>query len=502
MIRSRALKSSAVVAPTLMSAASLRVLFVAPECAPWVKTGGLGDVAGALPPALRALGCDVRVLMPAYPQLADLAGASAVTARVAPFAGLPAARLRLGPETPVAPLYLLECDELFARAGGPYQDAAGTDWPDNWRRFGLLCHAAALLAGGADPGWTPQLVHCNDWPSGLVPAYLRLRSAGAVPSLMTVHNLSFQGLFDVSLGASLGLPAGALSIDGAEFYGSLSFLKAGLAYADALSTVSPTYAREIQTPEHGCGMEGLLVHRAGVLHGILNGIDLDVWDPARDPFLCAPYDVAHLERKALSKAALEREVGWEPRPDGFLLGMVSRLTEQKGVDLVLAALPGILEGGMRLVILGAGERALERALAQAASAHPDRVAVRLGFDEQFAHRVEAGIDAFLMPSRFEPCGLNQMYSQRYGTPPIACATGGLVDTIRDGGGDDAEASGFLFREPSADALAGALRRAQAVWGEPARWRRLQENGMQRDFGWAASARHYARLYAAIARPGR
>jgi starch synthase len=249
-------------------------------------------------------------------------------------------------------------------------------------------------------------------------------------------------------------------------------------------------------------MEGLLAHRAGVLHGILNGIDLEVWDSARDAFLAAPYDVAHLERKGLCKAALERELGWEPRSDGFLLGMVSRLTGQKGVDLVLRALPRIIEGGARLVVLGTGERALERSLAQAASTHPDRVAVRLAFDEGLAHRVEAGADAFLMPSRFEPCGLNQMYSQRYGTPPVARATGGLVDSIRDGGDDDAEASGFLFREASAESLAGAVRRAQAAWGEPARWRRLQQNGMRRDFGWAASALRYAQLYAAIARPGR
>jgi starch synthase len=463
-----------------------RVLFAVPECAPLTKTGGLGDVAGALPAALRAMGVDVRVLLPAYGALPGrrLASMELLGNRVT----------ILESELPSGvPLYLLDCPELFIRNGGPYQTDSGEDWPDNALRFGLLSRAAALLGGAESPlDWRPDVVHCNDWPTALAPLYLK-RERDPAASLMTVHNLAFQGLFEAQVLDVLALPRSDFSVERLEFYGRLSFLKGGLACADAITTVSPAYAAEIQTEAQGCGLDGLLRHRREALSGILNGIDDTVWDPARDALIARRYDAASLDAKRANKAALQQRMELRVDAQTPLLGMVGRLTHQKGIDLVLAAAEDLLQMPAQLVVLGKGDRAHEHSLKALAGRYPGQVAVAAGFNEELAHLIEAGADLFLMPSRFEPCGLNQMYSQRYGTPPVVHATGGLSDTVTDG------TTGFSFDRPERSALLAAVRRALTAWREPGRWRAIQRAGMARDFSWAEPARRYADLYLQLAR---
>ena len=462
----------------------MRVLFVTPECAPLTKTGGLGDVAAALPAALRAQGNDVRVLLPRYREI-DPAGAEE------------RAQLRLlGMDVRVlekGDCLLVDAPALYDRDGNPYQDAAGVDWPDNALRFGLLSRVAALLAGSASPlAWRPEVLHCNDWPTALAPVYLHFEPARS-GTVMTVHNLAFQGIFDAALLERLELPRATFAIEGVEFYGRLSFLKGGLVYADAISTVSPTYAREILTEELGCGLDGVLRERRGVLRGILNGVDGEMWNPMTDPHIAERYSWTSLERKAANKLALQSRLNLAPEPQAPLLGMVGRFTHQKGVDLLAGAVDELVQLGAQVCVLGHGEHEHEAALSAAAARHPGRVACAIGFNEELAHLIEAGADMFLMPSRFEPCGLNQMYSQRYGTPPVARATGGLIDTIMDG------ETGFLFAPAESAALVAAVTRALAIYGDARRWRELQRRGMTRDFSWAGPARQYAGLYAAHAR---
>jgi len=449
----------------------MRVLFVTSECTPLAKAGGLGDVSAALPPALRALGLEVDVLLPGYAQVLRQIGDATEVARFSEL-GLDCRVLKNNQ------FLVLDCAPLYQREG-IYQDPGGQDWPDNALRFGLLSKVAARLDAGYD------VVHCNDWPAALMPVFSQK------PSLLTVHNLAFQGNFERSWLARLGLPAESFSMHQLEFHGRVSFLKGGLVHAGAINTVSPTYAREIQTGEFGCGLDGLLRERHAVLSGILNGIDTDAWNPASDPHLAQPYDASSLDRKASNKRALQRRLNLESS-DELLIGLVGRLTHQKGIDLVAAAAHELAALPAQLAVLGQGERSLEGALAAAAARHPGRIALATGFDEELAHLIEGGADIFLMPSRFEPCGLNQMYSQRYGTPPVARATGGLVDTIVDG------ETGFLFDRAEPAALAAAVRRAIAVWREPARWREVQRAGMGRDFSWRAAARQYAQLYSRLA----
>ncbi len=464
------------------------VLFVAPECAPLTKTGGLGDVCGALPAALRALGVDVRVLIPGYAALTRLETREACRVAV-----LDADCRLLEAVLPGGvPALVLEAPALYGRPGGPYAAADGGDWPDNALRFGVFARTAALLGSAASPlAWRPDVVHCNDWPGAPAAAYLRFEGAPAAASLVTIHNLAFQGLFERDWVARLGLPAHSFAFDGLEFFGRMSFLKAGLSYADLITTVSPTYAREIQAPELGCGLDGLLRHRAGALSGILNGIDTEAWDPASDPHLAQTYDAARLGDKAPNKAALQQRMGLAPDPKVPLFGQVGRMTSQKGVDLVLRAAESLVAMG-QLAILGSGERELEVALLQLARRYPGRVALQVGFDEGLAHLIEAGADVFLMPSRYEPCGLNQMYSQRYGTPPVVHATGGLADTVEDG------VTGFAFRTFSPQGLLEAAGRAVQRYRDPQAWRAMQRAGMGRDFSWSAAARRYADLYQRLA----
>ncbi|HKA42959.1 MAG TPA: glycogen synthase GlgA [Burkholderiales bacterium] len=484
-------------------ASPLRVLFVTPECAPLAKTGGLGDVSAALPAALKQLRIDVRVLLPGYPEVLSGIPDSREIARLSssapPFeARLLEARLSTG-----VPLLALDCPVLYQRPGGPYQNEAGEDWLDNALRFGALSQAAAVLGSASSPlAWRPDIVHCNDWQAGLAPAYLHYTAGPHAASLMTVHNLAFHGSFPPETVAALGLPPASYAIEGLEFYGRMSFLKAGLIYADALSTVSPTYAREVQSEAHGGGMAGVMRMRSAALTGILNGIDTGVWNPATDPLIARRYGPGTLNYKRSNKEALLRRLDLPVAPDIALLGVVSRYTHQKGTDLLAAAVPELAGIPVHLAALGAGEREHEESLRLLAARYPGRVSVTYGFDERLAHLIEAGADMFVMPSRFEPCGLNQMYSQRYGTPPVAHATGGLADTIVDCTPQtlaDGRATGFLFEEPTAAALSGTIRRAVAVFNDARSWRSLQRNAMARDFSWRESAAQYAAIYKRIAR---
>jgi len=473
---------------------ALRVLYVVSECAPWVKTGGLGDVAAALPVALQRSGVDVRVLLPAYPQVLASAGKTRVVGRT-DEGTIREAILPSG-----VPALLLDAPPLFGREGGPYQDPQGRDWSDNAQRFGALSRTAARLATHDTPlSFRPQVLHCNDWQTSLAPAWLWFDARSSAATVVTVHNLAFQGLFPSTAVAQIGLPRDSYQPDGVEFYGQLSFLKAGLYYADAITTVSPAYAGEIQQQALGFGLDGLLAARRAALHGIVNGIDTAVWDPATDPLIAARYDQNHLGQKARNKAALQKRMGLRVDPRIPLLGLIGRLTDQKGIDLVVAAAEHLLEFPVQLAVLGSGERHHEQALRTLAAAHPGAIAVNVGFDEALAHLIEAGADLFLMPSRFEPCGLNQMYSQHYGTPPVAHATGGLRDTITDYAGPETggTASGFLFYEATTEALVAAIARALTVYRDRAVWKRMRRNGMARDFSWTTSAQRYIDLYRSV-----
>ena len=474
----------------------LRLLLISSEVEPFAKTGGLADVAGALPQALATLGHDVRVLMPKYRGV-ERHG----TLRTA----VPRVRVPIGDRTTegallegrlgrAVPVYFLAHDHYYDRPA-LYGTGQG-DYLDNCERFIFFCRGAleALRA----LGWTPHVIHANDWQSGLVPVYLETLykddpALGEVGTLFTIHNLAYQGVFwhfDMpltGLGWDLFTPAGL------EFYGKLNFLKGGLVFADVLNTVSKTYAQEIQTAEFGCGLEGVLQYRRADLHGVVNGIDVAAWDPATDRDLTKPYSAEDLAGKAACKQALAQELGIDA--DGApIIGIVSRLAAQKGLDLVLAALPELVDAGFALALLGAGEPGLETAFGDSARASRGRVAIRTGFDNALARRIYAGADMFLMPSRYEPCGLGQMIGMRYGTIPIVRRTGGLADTVVEARPARRTGTGFGFAEPTARALLEAATRALAAYREPALWRQLQRNAMAQDFSWPASAREYVALY--------
>lgn len=471
------------------------VLFVTSEMAPWVKTGGLGDVAAALPASLRRAGVDIRVLIPGYPALMDAFPDARPVAELPSLApALPPARI-LEAHTDGLPLLLLDCPALFGRPGNPYLDSYGKDQPDNARRFGLLSRVAAHLGQPGSPlGWQPDVVHVNDWQGGLAPAFLHYE--GGAASVITVHNIAFQGCFGHDMLAALGLPAHAWRFDAVEYHNQLSFLKAGLQFATRLSTVSPTYAREIQDEHFGYGLAPLLRHRAGALRGILNGIDTTLWDPATDAALAHPYSSGHLGAKRLNKAALQAQMGLPSASDRPLFGVISRLTHQKGLDLLLAVADGLPALPAQLVVLGSGDRDMEAGFRALAARLPEHVAVQIGFDETLAHRIEAGADSFLMPSRFEPCGLNQMYSLRYGTPPVVRATGGLADTVVDIDAPLAAnpGNGFRIDGDSPHALWMTLERVCHTWHDRRRWLDIQQNAMRRDFSWEQPAREYIELY--------
>jgi len=481
----------------------MRILFAASEVQPLIKTGGLADVAGHLPPALLAQGEDVRIVMPAYRvALAALASFETVAELFLLGAAQPVEILQATlPGTKVS-IYLVSCPHYFDREGGPYADSEGRDWEDNAARFTLFARAVVELAQNrAGLEWQPELVHCNDWQTGLIPALLK-REVSAPKTLFTIHNLAYQGLFSWHEFQALQLPRDLWSMEGMEFYGHFSFMKGGLVYADHLNTVSPQYAKEILTPEYGYGLEGLLQSRADVLSGILNGVEYDVWDPEHDELIPFNYGVHSLEIKAENKRALQREYHLSEEADTPLIVYVGRLADQKGVDLILSGLPSMVEHlGMQVLLLGSGRRDLEEALWAVGDRYPGRVATYVGFSEDRVHRIKAGADMFLMPSRFEPCGLNQIYSLRYGTVPIVRAVGGLVNTVVDVSLESlaaGRASGFHFSSANAGDMLYSVGRACELYREQtAVWRTLMLNGMQQDFSWQQGAGHYCDLYRQI-----
>ncbi len=474
-----------------------RILFATSEVHPLIKTGGLADVSASLPAALQELGQDVRLLIPGYNQVLEGLGSKKTVATFTVFPGQPDVKL-LSAKLPVTgvPVYVLDAPQYFCRVAGPYQYHLGGDWPDNPMRFGMLSKVAALLGSADSPvDWQAELVHCNDWQTGLTPAYLKLGKGRQAKSVMTVHNIAFQGNFDRDWLKPLNLPLSSFHLHGVEFHGNLSFLKSGLQFADHIVTVSPTYAHEIQATEMGYGMQGLLTARKAEVSGILNGIDETEWDASTDKHLTVCYDDKNLHLKTKGKLALQQRLGLEVNEHAPLLGVVSRLTYQKGLDLLLECLPTLLESGGQLAVLGSGDAEFERRYQQLAQRYTGRVSVTIGFDEALSHQIMAGTDIFLMPSRFEPCGLNQMYGMRYGTPPVVRRTGGLADSVVNASLDGG--TGFVFDDPGAAALQQTIKWAIECYRDPNTFRRIQLNGMHRDVGWRHSAQLYLDLYNSI-----
>ena len=469
----------------------IKVLSAVAEIFPLVKTGGLADVAGALPAALSRNGVDVTTLLPGYPAvMKSLDRAEEVLAEADLFGGV--ARV-LAARVSGLDLLILDAPHLYDRPGGPYLGPDGQDWPDNAFRFGALGWMAAKLASGGAPALLPDILHVHDWQPSLAPAYLAYGQGRHCPAVLTVHNLAYQGQFPADLLDALRLPPVSFQMDGVEFYGSIGFLKAGLQFADRITTVSPTYAREIQTPEHGFGLDGLMRARAHVLSGITNGIDTQVWNPVSDGYIPATYSRADLEKRAVNKAELQRRFGLQDDPSVLLFGVVSRLVTQKGIDLLAGIVPFLVEHGAQLALLGAGEPELQRRFLSLAEAYPGRIACIIGYDEDLAHLVQASVDALLVPSRSEPCGLTQLCALRYGAVPVVGKAGGLADTVVDPV-DSREPTGFNFSPVTAPAFETALRRVFNAWLDKKFWRRLQWNGMRTDVSWDRPAGQYARLY--------
>lgn len=471
-----------------------KVLFVTSEAYPLIKTGGLADVSGSLPIALQSLRQDVRIFMPGYAS-AIAAGEFGAVKTLHDADGISILEGRL-PGSSV-PVWLLTHNGYFDRPGNPYLGEDGKPWPDNAERFSLLCHVAAEIAmNRLGLNWKPDVVHCNDWQTGLIPVLLS-DEPGRPASVFTIHNLAYQGVFPYETFQKLRLPARFWSHQALEFYGQMSFIKGGLVFCDRISTVSPTYAEEIQGQEFGCGLEGLLSHRRERLSGILNGIDTDAWNPATDPLVPTHYDVHSVDKRRVNKAILQKSFGLATDGEIAVLAWVGRLVQQKGIDLVIELLPRLMQLPLQIVVVGSGEARYEHTLLDWAKLYPDRIAIKLGYSEANAHLIEAGTDVFLMPSRFEPCGLNQMYSQRYGAVPLVRRIGGLADTVADANphnlGNGA-ATGIAFDEATAEALWQAINRALALYHNRHDWRNVQNAGMRKDFSWETSAQRYLDLY--------
>jgi starch synthase len=467
-----------------------RILFVTSEFDDFVRVGGLAAVSAALPRALRRT-CDIRVFVPGYLPVLSQCSNIQIVGRCGALAGLPACNIGRTVTPDGLPVYVAICPALYERAGSPYGDAAGRDWDDNDIRFARFAAAAADLADGLDDEWTADLVHVNDWPSALVPAYLSWNER-PIPSLLTVHNLAYQGLFSRDALGRIGAPQSAYSVDGVEYYGKISFLKAGIVYATHVSTVSETYAREITTPEFGCGLDGLLRARADrhQLTGILNGID-ESWDPRTCRDLVSPFDIGEWKGKQTNADYVRRKFGLAVSR-GPLFALVARLVHQKGVDFVLSAAETVVAAGGQIVVTGSGEDRREQALTVMSRRFPNAIGVEIGFDDVEARRIFAGSDFTFMPSRFEPCGLSQMYAQRFGSLPIGHQTGGLAETIEDG------RTGFLFQKHSVEDFLGGICRAFGAFGSTRRLNAMRRNAMERVFSWGASARSYADLYRTVA----
>ena len=475
----------------------MRVLHAAAEIFPWVKVGGLGDVLGALPMAQRALGLKARTLLPAYPALRKAFPGAESVGEIPDLMGTGSARFLLSRDPAGVPIYLLDAPALFDRPGGPYEDAG-----DSHMRFGALSFAAAWLAQHGDRHhWRPDILHCHDWQTALAPAYLHFWGGSRPATVVTVHNLAYQGVYGPEILSKLALPPEAFQMAGIEFHGWVSFLKGGLHFADRLTTVSPTYAQEIQGAELGEGLDGLLRHRRKDLVGILNGVDGRVWSPSVSPHLPAHFDVRHRSGKKVCKNVLQREMSLQEAPETPLFAVVSRLVTQKGLDLVLANVDHLVKLGAQLAILGSGDPVLEEAFRTAAHRHRGRVAVRIGYDEALAHRMLAGADVLMVPSRFEPCGLTQLYALAYGALPLVRRTGGLADTVVDTCPEtlaEQRATGFVFEAIDAEALGQAITRACHFYAyHPREWAGVQQQGMRQDFSWRASAKGYLELYQAM-----
>ena len=482
--------------------ARLRVLQVAAEIFPWVKTGGLGDVLAALPPALARGGADVRLLVPGYPPLRDALENSRVVARLGSAFGGATVEVRRGRLPGLdLPAYVIDSPFLYERPGNPYLTAERTDWPDNPRRFGLLGWIAAHLGcGDVDRDWRADIVQAHDWHAALACAHLALHPGPRPACVYTVHNLAFVGEFDPVQLAELHLPRSTFAPEGLEFHGRGSFMKAGLYYADQLTTVSPTYSREIQTSAFGCGFEGLLMRRAPALAGILNGVDTQVWNPATDPHLECRYDRDDLAGKAQVKAALQASLGLRVDPQRLLVGVVTRLAYQKGIDLLVQAMRTLAAEGLQLALLGSGDLQLERALNLLARQMPESVSISFGYDDALSHRIIAGADVVAVPSRYEPCGLTQLYGLRYGSLPVVHAVGGLADTVIDATEANLQAdraTGFTFVNATEVALHATLHRAQRLYADTARWQQVMRRAMAQDFSWDEAAAQYLDLYGKV-----
>lgn len=471
-----------------------RILFVTSEAHPLIKTGGLGDVSSSLPKALADLGQDIRIIIPNYQAIKKTEEIRHRCSLRINNCDVNILETRL-PESKVI-VWLIDCPQFFDYPGNPYHDEYGNAWANSAERFSLFCRVTVEVAmNRAYLDWKPEIVHCNDWQSGLVPALLTMEY-NRPATIFTIHNMAYQGIFPSSTYSALNLPRQLWNPNAIEYYGNMSFLKSGIACSDRVTTVSPTYAQEIQTSVFGYGLEGLLTHRKDFLSGILNGIDNN-WNPETDPDVIKPYSHTSLKDKQINKAGLQERLSLPSEPSIPVLGLISRLVEQKGIDLLLECLPELLTMRIQFVLLGSGNKSFEHRLYNFAESHPDKMSITIGYDEQLAHWIEAGSDIFLMPSRFEPCGLNQMYSQRYGTLPVVRKTGGLADTVIDALPetiDNRTATGIAFNEATPGSLLEAVKRALILYKTPEIWSQIQINAMMKDYSWNRSAKQYVALY--------
>ncbi len=479
----------------------MNVLFATSEAFPLIKTGGLADVSGALPKAVKNLADfkgEIKILLPGYSEVLAKLKLMQTLAYIEVLGQACTLVTGMMPDSDLE-VIAIQNSALYERVGGPYSDESGVDWPDNALRFGVLSRVASLLCSKNSPlkNWQPDLLHCNDWQTGLAPAYMKLLDSSPAKSIISIHNIAFQGNFDASWLKKLELPAAHFNVNGFEYFKQISFLKAGVFYADQLSTVSPTYAKEIQTSEFGFGLEGLLQARHSDLTGILNGIDTQEWNPDIDVHLPKNFNNTRITGKKTVKSALQQQVGLIVDEKTPLLGVVSRLTHQKGLDLLPKIIPELIEDGCQFAILGNGDKTLETSFNLLKERYPLQVSVSIGYHEDLSHNIMAGADMFVMPSRFEPCGLNQLYGLAYGTPPIVSATGGLADSICDTTEltiKNKTATGFVMKNVSSTSLLVTIQHAIATWKNRKVWREIQRNGMKQRVDWAFSAILYLKLY--------
>ena len=476
----------------------LKILFASSEVQPIIKTGGLADVSGALPVALKKMRHDIRIIMPAYGDALHKAKRAQLVAQLQ-LTGLPGNINILEKKLPNSNVivYFVDYGPAFERKGNPYVDNEGNPWPDNAERFSLFCRAVCELAQNrAGLDWQPDIAHCNDWQTGLVPALLKTETTKPA-TIFTIHNLAYQGLFPQQTFNILGLPNQLWSPDALEFHDQLSFIKGGIVFSDRINTVSPQYASEIQTAEFGYGLEGLLKHRSNKLTGILNGINEKEWNPNDDPHLKATYNAESIADKKQNKEYLQSTFGLANDPNALLLGFIGRLVDQKGIDLIIDIIPQLDNLPIQLALLGTGDSKIERKLEELSDKYSDKISCNIGYNESLSHQIESGSDVFLMPSRFEPCGLNQLYSLRYGTVPIVNNVGGLADSVIDLNEKHSNLeveTGLVMKQTTGKALYSQIVKAINVYQDQSKWLRLIKNGMQKDFSWKHSASDYVELY--------